>query len=222
MVQRILIVEDEQRIAEWVRLYLERSGYRTDIAADGKAGLQMARTLNPDLVILDIMLPLLDGRELCRLLRLESEVPIIMVTSRGRKSDKISGMDCGADDYIVKPFDADELAARVRAVLRRYKNRVQNILTSGNLQLNEDSGEVLRDGQPMKVSQAQFDLLSVFMRHPNTLLTRSQLIEQAFNNDYDAYDRAIDSHIRRLRKLIHSGGFQPIQTVYGSGYKWVC
>jgi len=217
-----LIIEDEERIAEWVRLYMERSGYKTGIAHDGKTGLQMVRSLNPDLIILDIMLPQLDGRELCRIVRQESDTPIIMLTSKGQKNDRISGLNCGADDYVVKPFDADELVVRVRAVLRRYKGRVRNVLESGILLLDEVSREVQLDGQPVKVSQAQFDLLSVFMRHPNTLLTRNQLIEQAFNNNFEAFDRAIDTHIRRLRKLIHRDDFQPIQTIYGSGYKWVC
>ena len=217
-----MIIEDEERIAEWVRLYLERSGFKTGMAHDGKTGLQLVRSLNPDLIILDIMLPQLDGRELCRIVRQESDTPIIMLTSKGQKKDKISGLDCGADDYVVKPFDADELVGRVRAVLRRYKGRVRNVLESGILLLDEVSKEVQLDGQPVKVSQAQFDLLSVFMRHPNTLLTRNQLIEQAFNNNFEAFDRAIDTHIRRLRKLIHRDNFQPIQTIYGSGYKWVC
>jgi len=220
--QTILVIEDEKRIAEWIRLYLERSGYKTGVAYDGKTGLDSARSLNPDLIILDLMLPHLDGRELCRILRQESDVPIIMLTSKGQKKDKISGLNCGADDYVVKPFDADELVGRIKAVLRRSVGQVQITLKCGRLQLDESSKEVRFDNQPVKLSRSQFDLLSVFMRHPNTVLNRNQLIQQAFNNNFDAFDRAIDTHIRRLRKLIHREGFQPIQTIYGSGYKWVC
>jgi DNA-binding response OmpR family regulator len=222
LTQTILIIEDEKRIAEWIHIYLERSGFSATIAYDGKEGLQLARSLDPDLIILDLMLPHLDGMEICRILREESEVPIIMLTAKGQKSDKINGLDSGADDYIVKPFDADELVLRVKAVLRRYKGRVQNQIQCGQLIMNEGERQVVFEGKPLKLSQIQFELLAVFMHHPNTVLSRNQLIEQAFNNHYDSFDRAIDSHIRRLRKIIHKKGFQPIQTIYGAGYKLVC
>jgi DNA-binding response OmpR family regulator len=222
VIQTILIIEDERRIADWIRIYLERAGFTAVNAYDGKDGLGLARSLNPDLIILDLMLPGLNGMDLCRIFRQESDVPIIMLTSKGRKEDRINGLDEGADDYITKPFDADELVGRVKAVLRRYRGHVQKTLSCGILYLNESTQEVSLDGQAIKLSRAQFDILSVFMRNPNIVLTRNQLIEQAFNNNFEAFDRAIDTHIRRLRKLIHKNEFKPIQTIYGSGYKLVC
>ncbi|MDA3811951.1 MAG: response regulator transcription factor [Spirochaetaceae bacterium] len=218
----VLIIEDELRTAEWIKIYLERAGFTADIANNGQDGLLKARSMKPDLILLDLMLPRLNGMELCRILRRESDVPIIMLTARGAKEDRIDGFDEGADDYIVKPFDPDELVVRVKAVLRRSKGEIQNILTCGMLSLDESARQVSLNGKNIKLSKAQFDILITFMRHPNILLTRNQLIEQAFNNDFDAFDRAIDTHIRRLRKLIHIADFQPIQTIYGAGYKLVC
>jgi DNA-binding response OmpR family regulator len=218
----ILIIEDEKRIAEWISIYLERAGFTAENAYDGKMGLQLARTLNPDLILLDLMLPQLNGMEICRILRQDSDVPIIMLTAKGRKEDKINGLDCGADDYITKPFDPDELVVRVKTVLRRSKGHVQKILSCGILSLDETTQKVLLDGQTIKLSKAQFDILSVFMRYPNVVLTRNQLIEQAFDNNFESFDRAIDTHIRRLRKIIHIHNFAPIQTIYGAGYKLVC
>jgi len=218
----ILIIEDETRIAEWIKIYLERAEFSTEIAFDGREGLKKARSYNPDLIILDLMLPFLDGMDLCRILRRESEVPIIMLTAKGAKEDRINGLDGGADDYIVKPFDPDELVVRVKAVLRRYKGQVQSVLTCGKITLDENTRDVLIDGETVKLSQAQFAILSAFMHHPNILLTRSQLIEQAFNNEFESFDRAIDTHIRRLRKLINRDNFEPIQTIYGAGYRLIC
>lgn len=221
MTNTILIIEDDARIANWVKVYFERAGFATAVAHDGQIGLDLARSTNPVLIVLDLMLPGLDGTEVCRILRGESDVPIIMLTAKGRPLDRINGLERGADDYVVKPFDPDELVARAKAVLRRVKGKVQQTLTSGKLTLDESTREVLLDDQPVHLSQAQFALLATFMRHPNQVLTREQLIEMAFNNDFDGYDRAIDSHIRRLRKLIHRDDSAPIQTVYGAGYKFV-
>ena len=218
----VLIIEDEPRTAKWIKIYLERADFTAEIADNGQEGLLKARSIKPDLILLDLMLPRLNGMELCRILRCESDVPIIMLTARGTKEDRLDGFDGGADDYIVKPFDPDELVVRVRAVLRRSKGEIRNILTCGKLSIDESARLVSFNGQEIKLSRAQFDILITFMRHPNILLTRSQLIEQAFSNDFDAFDRAIDTHIRRLRKLIHIGDFQPIQTIYGAGYKLVC
>ncbi|MBW2710247.1 MAG: response regulator transcription factor, partial [Deltaproteobacteria bacterium] len=210
-----------------------------------QTGLELARSTNPDIIVLDLMLPLLNGMEVCKILRAESGVPIIMLTAKGAQLDRINGLESGADDYIVKPFDPDELIARAKAVLRRTQGKVQKSLRYGILSLNESTQDVRLAGEEIKLSQAQFALLSAFMRHPNQVLSRYQLIALAFNNDFDAYDRAIDTHIRRLRKLIHKGDFfdaydraidthirrlrklihkgdfQPIQTVYGAGYKFV-
>ena len=218
---KVLIIEDDTRIANWVKVYFERAGFSAEVGHDGVSGLALARNLAPDLIILDLMLPRLDGVELCRILRRESDVPIIMLTAREAPTERVAGLDSGADDYVVKPFDPDEVIARAHALLRRVKDRVQRVLTRGNITLNETTGIVTVDEEPVTLSQAQVALLSTFMRHPNQLLTRDQLISLAFNDDFDGFDRAIDSQIARLRKQISRNGRQPIQTVYGAGYRLV-
>jgi len=217
----ILIVEDDTRIANWVKIFFEEAGFSAEVAFDGETGLSLARSLTPDLIVLDLMLPRLDGMELCRILRRESDVPIIMLTAKEAHSDRIKGLDSGADDYIVKPFDPDEVVARAKAVLRRVKDKVQQILTCGNITLNETTQRVTINDHPITLSHAQFALLAAFMRHPNQVLTRDQLIGLAFNDEFEGFDRAIDNHILRLRKQLTVDGAQPIQTIYGVGYKFV-
>ena len=214
----VLIVEDDQRIAAWTKIYMERAGYACEVAYDGDTGLSLARDLCPDLIVLDLMLPGLDGMSLCHILRQESSVPIIMLTAKGAQPDRIAGLKGGADDYIVKPFDPGELVARAQAVLRRATGTAQQTVTLGALTLNETTGRVTLEHQPINLSRTQFALLAAFMRHPNQVLTRDQLISLAFGDDYDGFDRAIDTHIHRLRKLIHKDHYQPIRTVYGAGY----
>ncbi len=217
----VLIIEDDARIANWVKVYFERAGFSAEVAHDGESGLALARNLAPDLIILDLMLPRLDGVELCRILRRESDVPIIMLTAREAHAERVIGLDSGADDYVVKPFDPEELIARAQAVLRRVKDRVQQVLTQGDITLNETTRSVTVDGEPVDLSQSQIALLSTFMRHPNQALTREQLISLTFNDEFDGFDRAIDSQIARLRRQISRDGSQPIQTVYGAGYRFV-
>ena len=217
----VLIVEDDTRIANWVKVYFERAGFVAEVAHDGESGLAQARDLAPDLIILDLMLPRLDGVELCRILRRESDVPIIMLTAREAPAERIIGLDSGADDYVVKPFDPQEVIARAEAVLRRVKDKVQRVLTCGNITLNETTSVVIVDKEPVALSQAQIALLSTFMRHPNQVLTRDQLISLTFNDEFEGFDRAIDSQIARLRRQISRDGSQPIQTVYGAGYRFV-
>ena len=217
----VLIIEDDIRIANWVRVYFERAGFSAEVAHDGESGLALARSLSPVLVVLDLTLPRLDGVELCRILREESEVPIIMLTAREAPADRVAGLDTGADDYIVKPFDPQEVIARAQAVLRRVRGRVRQVLTQGNITLNETTGAVTVNDEAVTLSRAQIALLSTFMRHPNQVLTRDQLVTLSFNNEYHGFDRAMDSHIARLRKQIGRHGAQPIRTVYGAGYKFV-
>ncbi len=221
MSRRVLIVEDDPRIARWVQVYFERAGFAAEVAQDGAAGLARARELTPDLIILDLMLPRVDGVEVCRTLRRESDVPIIMLTAREAHTERVIGLDSGADDYIVKPFDPGELIARAEAVLRRVKGRVQQVLTRGHISLNETDGSVTIDGESVPLSRRQMALLATFMRHPNQVLTRDQIIELTFDREFQGFDRAIDSQITRLRKQIGRDGRQPIQTVYGAGYKFV-
>ena len=217
----VLIIEDDTRIANWVKVYFERAGFSAEVAHDGEAGLAQARDLAPDLIILDLMLPRLDGVELCRILRRESDVPIIMLTAREAPAERIIGLDSGADDYVVKPFDPDEVIARAHALLRRVKDRVQQVLAHGNITLNETNGTVTVDEEPVPLSRMQMALLSTFMRHPNRVLTRDQLISLTFDDEFDGFDRAIDSQVARLRKQINRSGREPIQTVYGAGYRFV-
>ena len=217
----VLIIEDDLRIADWVRIYFERAGYTAEVAHDGQTGLNLARRLAPDLIILDLTLPRLDGVELCRILRRESDVPIIMLTAREAPAQRIVGLDSGADDYIVKPFDPTEVIARAEAVLRRVRGKVQQLLTSGAICLNETTGTVTVNDERVDLSQAQIALLATFMRHPNQVLTRDQLISLTFRHGFEGFDRAIDSQVARLRKRISHEGNQPIETVYGAGYRFV-
>ena len=217
----VLIIEDDARIANWVKVYFERAGFTADVSHDGESGLELARELAPDLVVLDLSLPRLDGVEVCRILRRESDVPIIMLTAREAHADRIAGLDSGADDYIVKPFDPGEVIARAGAVLRRVKGKVQQVLSRGNITLNEATQSVTVGGEPLILSQAQIALLSTLMRHPNQVLTRDQLISLSFSDGFDGLDRAIDSQIVRLRRQLNRNGQQPIQTVYGAGYRFV-
>lgn len=217
----VLIIEDDKRIANWVKVYFERAGFSAEVAHDGEAGLDLARFLDPDLIILDLMLPRLDGVDVCRILRRDSDVPIIMLTAREAHVERIIGLNSGADDYIVKPFDPEEVIARAEAVLRRVRGKTQQILTRNNITLNETTKSVTVDEEAVDLSQAQIALLSTFMRHPNQVLTRDQLISLTFSHGFQGFDRAIDSQIARLRKQINRDGRQPIQTVYGAGYKFV-
>ena len=217
----VLIIEDDTRIANWVKVYFERAGFAAEVSHDGESGLALARNLIPDLIVLDLMLPRLDGMELCKILRRESDVPIIMLTAREAPTERIGGLDSGADDYIVKPFDPDEVIARADAVLRRVEGKVQQVLTRGAITLNETERSVTVNGEPVTLSQAQTALLATFMRHPNQVLTRDQLIALTFSDDFDGFDRAIDNQVARLRKQINRNGRQPIQTVYGAGYRFV-
>ena len=216
----VLIVEDDTRIADWVKVYFERAGFSAEVAHDGESGLARARDLAPDLVVLDLTLPRLDGVELCRILRRESDVPIIMLTAREAPAERITGLESGADDYIIKPFDPEEVIARAEAVLRRATGTVQQVLTHGSITLNETTRTVTVNAERVELSQSQLALLATFMRHPNQVLTREQLISLTFR-DFDGYDRAIDSQVARLRRQISRDGHQPIQTVYGAGYRFV-
>lgn len=217
----ILIIEDDKRIANWVKIYFERTGFSAEVAHDGESGLDMARFLKPDLIILDLMLPRLDGVELCRLIRRDSDVPIIMLTAREAHVERVIGLNSGADDYIVKPFDPEEVIARAKAVLRRVRGETQQIITRNNITLNETTKSVTVDEEFVDLSQTQIALLSTLMRHPNQVLTRDQLISLTFNHGFHGFDRAIDSQVARLRRQINREGRQPIKTVYGAGYKFV-
>ena len=203
------------------RFISSAAGFTADVSHDGESGLELARELAPDLVVLDLSLPRLDGVEVCQILRRESDVPIIMLTAREAHADRIAGLDSGAADYILKPFDPGEVIARAGAVLRRVKGKVQQVLSRGDITLNETTQNVTVGEEPVVFSQAQIALLSTLMRHPNQVLTRDQLISLSFSDGFDGLDRAIDSHITHLRQQLNRNGQQPIQTVYGAGYRFV-
>jgi len=225
MSQTILIVEDEERLAHWIRTYFEKAGFDTLLTANGKVGLALARDQRPDLIILDLMLPGMDGIEICRTLRRESAVPIIMLTARGKESDRIHGLELGADDYVVKPFSLGELVARARAVLRRAGSDLHqpDILCGGNIELDLAAHTCTVSGEAVSLSRAQFALLAALLRNSGHTLTRQQLLDSAFEDNYDVFDRTIDVHIRRLRQRVEADPKTPqhIVTVFGVGYKFV-
>lgn len=225
MAARILIVEDDAKTVELVRLYLARDGYRVLAASDGITGLDIARQNKPDLIILDIMLPGMNGIEICRQLRLESGVPVIMLTAKTSDDDKLAGLDTGADDYITKPFSPRELAARVRAILRRLPGtRTPEIIKCGQLTLDFTRHQVTLNGAGVKLTAVELKLLGAMAAEPGRVFSRSQLIEQALGYDFDGFDRTIDVHIGNLRRKLRLNKTNTcfIQTIYGAGYRFVC
>lgn len=219
----ILVIEDEERIAHWVQTYLARGNFYALIAHDGRSGLQMARTHNPDLIILDLMLPHLDGETICRTLRDESDVPIIMLTAKDGEQDRVKGLKLGADDYVVKPFSAQELVARVEAVLRRSTGKIQQCIKTEDITLDVQAHRCTVRGEAVALSPTHFSILEALMRHKNQVLSREQLIALAFTDGDDLVDRTIDAHIRRLRIQIERDPKNPsyIQTAYGVGYQFI-
>jgi two-component system alkaline phosphatase synthesis response regulator PhoP len=220
----ILVVEDEPKMVKLARDYLERSNYRVITAADGRTALAVFRDERPNLVVLDLNLPGMDGLDLCRALRRESDVPIIMLTARAEEMDRLIGLELGADDYITKPFSPRELVARVRAVLRRVQGDVYQpgLLRTGSLEIDLQGHRVNRDGQTVALSRTEFNLLAVLAQHPGQTFTRAQLLNRLHGVAYDGYDRSIDAHIKNLRRKLEPDAADPqyILTVYGVGYKF--
>ena len=221
--KKILVVDDEKRIVEIVKAYLERDGYQVAVAYDGKAALDLAQKEHPDLVVLDLMLPEISGWDVCRTLRKESDVPIIMLTARDDTTDKIVGLELGADDYVTKPFDPKELVSRVRAVLRRYEGKAvsSNVINVGDLAIDVDRRMVRRGDTNIDLTSTEFDLLRVLAEGPGRVYTRMQLLDKTQGEAYEGYERTIDSHIKNLRKKIEPDPNHPkyVLTVHGAGYK---
>jgi len=220
--KRILVVDDDVKTVELVKLYLNRDGYQVFTAYDGLEALRLARESHPDLIVLDLMLPGLDGLEVCRTLRDESDVPIIMLTARTTDQDRLTGLDLGADDYVTKPFSPRELAARVRAVLRRLPGERGPVeVKRGELVLNFLKQEASLAGKPLNLTPVEFKLLGVLIKEPGRVFGRAQLIEKALGYDFEGFDRTIDVHIRNLRRKLEPDPNHPryIKTVYGAGYK---
>ena len=225
MQELILVVDDEPKIVKLTRDYLEKDGFRVISASDGSEALTVARRDKPDLIILDLMLPDIDGWEVCRTLRRETGTPIIMLTARSDESDQIVGLELGADDYITKPFSPRTLVARLRAVLRRAQGRLkpQSLIHAGALEIDLDAHMVRLRGQPVHLTPNEFRLLAILAQHPGQLLTREQLIDQMHGISLESFDRSIDSHIKNLRKKLEADMSNPvyIQTVYGEGYRFL-
>ena len=220
----ILVVDDEPKIVRLARDYLEKNGFRVVTAADGNSALAMARREKPDLIVLDLLLPGMDGREVCRILRNESDVPIIMLTALSEESDQIVGLEIGADDYIVKPFSPRALVARVRALLRRVQGGVKApaVIRVGELEIDAEGYTVTLYGNPMQLTPSEFDLLALLARHPGQTMTRQQLMDDLYGGAASSVDRSVDSHVKNLRrKLASASDTNLIETVYGVGYRFV-
>ncbi|MGB7873481.1 MAG: response regulator transcription factor [Anaerolineales bacterium] len=220
----ILVVDDEPKIVRLARDYLEKNGFRVVTAADGPSALAMARREHPDLIVLDLLLPGMDGREVCRILRAESDVPIIMLTALSEESDQIVGLEIGADDYIVKPFSPRALVARVRALLRRTQGdvRAPTVIRAGGLEVDSARHSAALDGKTLHLTPSEFDLLVLLARHPGQTLTRQQLMDDLYGGAASSVDRSVDSHIKNLRRKLESASeSRYIETVYGVGYRFV-
>jgi DNA-binding response OmpR family regulator len=218
----LLIIEDEQTVRESLALSFAAEGYSVITAADGVEGLQLARERRPDLVVLDLMLPLMDGLSVCRVLRKESDVRIVIVTARDMEMDRITGLDTGADDYVVKPFSTGELLARVRAVMRRKPTTRTDVLESDDLQLDLLARRATLREAEIELTQKEFNLLAELMRNRGVVLSRDLLLERVWGYDYLGESRTVDVHIRWLREKIEADASSPqrIVTIRGVGYRF--
>ena len=224
MQKKILIVEDDGNIADLIRIYLEKDGFDVRIAGDGGSGIQMFREYAPDLILLDVMLPVMDGWKVCSMIRKTDKTPIIMITAKEETDDKVHGLELGADDYITKPFEVKELLARIHAVLRRTAGEDEHkgqILTFDKLEINMDSYELIVDGKKIDTPPKEMSLLFHLASSPNRVYTRNQLLDEVWGFDYLGDSRTVDVHIKRLREKLE--GVSPrwaLSTVWGVGYKF--
>lgn len=223
----ILVIDDEQNILNLVAAYLKAEGYTVHTATDGLTGLKTALTLKPDLIVLDIMLPGLDGLDLLQQLRQNSDVYVIMLTAKSEEADKVIGLSMGADDYLTKPFSPRELVARVKAALRRYgQNDSQRagsqVLTFEHLRIDVDARRVWKDGKPVELTQIEFDLLYALAEHPGRVLSREQLLQRVWGYDFYGEERVVDVHLGHIRKKIETDPGRPelVVTVRGVGYRF--
>ncbi|MER3397027.1 MAG: DNA-binding response regulator [Chloroflexota bacterium] len=220
MAATILVVDDEPNITQLLKLYLSRSGFQVETAASGEEALRKTRALRPDLIVLDLKLPDIDGLEVCRRIRAESDIPLIMLTARDEDIDKIVGLEMGADDYITKPFNPREVLARVRAVLRRSEGRLRpdGPMRLGDLVIDPSRREVFIGDQPVQLRAKEFDLLAALARNAGIVLDRDRLLNQVWGYDFTGDTRTVDVHIAWLRQKL-AGSRVEIQTVRGAGYK---
>jgi len=224
MNETILVVDDEPKIVKLARDYLEQSGFRVVTATDGTTALAVARHEQPDLIVLDLNLPGTDGLDVCRALRRKSDVPIIMLTARIAETDRLIGLELGADDYITKPFSPRELVARVRAVLRRVRGgiRTPGLIRAGDLEIDLHGHRVTRAGEPIRLSRTEFNLLALLAQHPGQTFTRAQLLDRLHGIAWEGFDRSIDAHVKNLRRKLEANPTDPhyVLTVYGVGYRF--
>jgi DNA-binding response OmpR family regulator len=222
--KRVLIVDDDQKTVELVKLYLSRDGYRVLTAYDGIEALRQAREGHPDLIVLDLMLPGMDGLEVCRTLRDESDVPIIMLTAKTTEQDKLTGLDLGADDYVTKPFSPKELAARVRALLRRLPGeRGPSEVRNGKLTVDFGRHQAFLGDRSLNLTPTEFKLLGILAKEPGRVFSRAEIIDRALGYDFEGFDRTIDVHILNLRRKLEADADHPkyIKTIYGVGYSFI-
>ncbi|MDR7555420.1 MAG: response regulator transcription factor [Armatimonadota bacterium] len=222
MARTILVVDDEPEITAILRRYLEQDGYRVVEARDGRQALEAFRRERPHLVVLDLMLPEIDGWEVARQIRAAGNTPIIMLTARSEETDRLVGLGLGADDYVVKPFSPREVAARVRAVLRRATGEVPaEVLAVGDLEIDTGRMEVRRGGETITLTPTEFRLLAALARAPGRVFTRLQLIDQVYGHAFEGYDRTIDAHVKNIRQKLEPDPRRPryLLTVHGAGYR---
>ncbi len=224
MKNKILIVDDDVNICELLRLYLEKEGYETVTAYDGEAAVRLALKVNPDLILLDIMLPLLDGWQVCREIRKTLETPIVMITAKGEVFDKILGLELGADDYVTKPFDTKEVVARVKAVLRRSNDKIKKNVEEveyDNLRINRTNYELVVNGKQIDTPPKELELIYHLANNPNRVYTRDQLLDEVWGFDYYGDSRTVDVHVKRLREKLENVSEEwTLKTVWGVGYKF--
>ena len=222
--ERVLVVDDEDKIVQIVRAYLEKDGYRVSTAHDGAVALEIARKDAPDLIVLDLMLPGLPGLDVCREIRRQSSIPIIILTARDDDSDKIVGLELGADDYVTKPFNPKELVARVRAVLRRGKGEAPTYppFHRGDLTIDVERHQVKRLADLVDLTPTEFGILAALAERPGRVFTRMQLLDAVQGEAFEGYERAIDSHVKNLRRKLERDPRHPsyVQTVFGVGYRF--
>lgn len=220
MADKILIVDDDKNICELLRLYLQKEGYETALAFDGEAAVAAYETEKPALVLLDVMMPKMDGWEVCREIRKNSKVPIIMLTARGDERDELLGFDLGVDEYISKPFSPKILVARVEAILRRTgQDMAENILSAGGIVIDKAAHQATVDGRLMELSFKEFELLTYFLENEGIALSREKILNSVWNYDYFGDARTIDTHVKKLRSKMGEKG-EYIKTVWGMGYKF--
>ena len=221
MSKKILIVEDDGNIRELLRLYLEREGYEITEAANGEEGVELWRKINPDMILLDVMMPIMDGWQVCKIIRKESKVPIIIMTAKGETFDKVNGLEMGADDYIVKPLEMREVIARVRAIFRRLAPEDSGKISFDKLTVDKQAYDLIVDGKRVDAPPKEIELLYFLASNPNRVFTRAQLLDDVWGFDYFGDTRTVDVHVKRLREKLEGVSAQwSLKTVWGVGYKF--